>query len=156
MSRSEYEFSQEILSSKLASEMQPLLEKHWREVSANLDIELDVDWDKYFLIQRQGGLRIYTVREEFLGTLLGYAVYFVGPNPHYKQSLQAVQDVLFVDPKHRGMGGALIAFGDKRLKRAGVQAVYHHVKCKHNFGPLLERQGYGMVEYIYMKRLDKN
>lgn len=90
-----------------------------------------------------------------LGRLVGYALYFVRANPHYKSSVQAVQDVIYLDPSVRGgTGYKFIAWCDAQLASEGVQAVYHHVKAKHDFGKLLERQGYELVDYIYAKRLD--
>jgi GNAT superfamily N-acetyltransferase len=92
-----------------------------------------------------------------IDTLVGYAVFFVRPNMHYMDSVQAVQDVLYLSPALRGTGHGMrfIRYCDEELTRLGVQAVYHHVKEKHNFGPALERMGYELVDLIYAKRLDR-
>lgn len=139
---------------EIVDEIGPLLHKHWREVAHYQDIELDPDWEGYARAEAAGGLRTFTVREN--GQLVGYAIFFVRHNLHYKQSLQASQDVIFLDPAHRGAryGAALISFADGQLRSEGVQAVYHHVKAAHNFGPLLESQGYHLVDLIYARRLD--
>ena len=134
------------------AEMMPLLEKHWREIAHFQDIPLEVDRVAYEQLCNMGMLRIYTMRKHT--ALIGYAVYFVRSNPHYKSSIQASQDVIFVDPEHRGVGRKLIQFADEQLQIEGVQAVYHHVKAAHNFGPLLESMGYSLVDLIYTKRLD--
>lgn len=132
----------------------PLFEKHYKEVSHYQDIPLDINREQYFAIENAGVVRTYTARED--GKLIGYAIYFLKPNIRYQTSLQAVQDVLFVDPDHRGIGRRLIKYADDQLKLEGVQVVYHHVKNKPelNFGPLLERMGYELVDLIYAKRLD--
>jgi hypothetical protein len=41
-----------------------------------------------------------------------------------------------------------------RLALEGIQVVYHHVKAAHNFGKMLERMDYKLVDLIYAKRLD--
>ena len=102
-------------------------------------------------------LAFFTARDED-GKLAGYCVFIVRTNPHYAQSLQAAQDVVYVAPWARGTTGQrLFAFCEEQLREQGVQAIYHHVKAKPglNFGPLLERRGYEAVDIIYAKRLDK-
>lgn len=101
-----------------------------------------------------GNLRVYSARSGEKNLLVGYAVFFVRHNMHYADSLQATQDILFVQKEFRGRGGEFIAWCDYQLKKEGVQAVYQHVKAKHNFGKLLERMGYELVDLIYTKRLD--
>lgn len=136
-------------------EAAPLLHKHWQEIAHDKDIPLEVDVDAYRQQEQYGGLRVYTARDSESNRLIGYAAFFVRANPHYKSSIQAVQDVIFVDPERRGMGGALIKYCDEQLKAEGVQKTYHHIKAAHNFGPLLERIGYELVDLIYCRRLDK-
>lgn len=94
--------------------------------------------------------------EVTLSWLVGYALFFVRSNPHYKSSVQAVQDVIYLAPGVRGgTGYKFIAWCDAQLAAEGVQAVYQHVKAAHDFGRLLERQGYELVDFIYAKRLDR-
>lgn len=147
-------FSQEILSHDLIVEMIPLLYKHYKEIAHYQDIELDPDYEQYLKIQELGMIRVFTARDEINSSLIGYSVFFVRHNLHYKNSKQAVQDILFLHPERRGVGGKLIDFADSMLTADGVQVVYHHVKKEHNFGKLLERKGYELIDLIYGKRLD--
>lgn len=139
----------------LWDEIMPLLERHWREIARYQDIPLDPDEDRYLGLEEAGILRCYTCRvgEE----LVGYGIYVVQANAHYKGSLQAHQDVLFLAPEYRKsrIGVGLIRFADDELRAEGVQCVYQHVKEAHNFGPLLERLGYELVDHIYGRRLDR-
>lgn len=132
----------------------PLLKKHWMELSHYPDIPLEPDYDFYARVEKAGNLRIYTVREQ--GSLIGYGIFIVNHNKHYRSSFQAVQDVLFVDPEHRGTAGVrLTDFIDMELANDGVQVVYQHVKKAHpQLGKLLLRKGYEEVETIYARRLD--
>lgn len=133
-------------------ELKPLLTEHWREIAAYQDIELAPNYEFYSTCT---ALRCFTAREE--GTLIGYAIFGVARNKHYMDSLQAVQDILFVHPDHRGSAGArLVKFADAQLRQEEVQVVYHHVKMQHPMlGLLLNRMGYETVEVIMAKRLDK-
>lgn len=147
------EFKLEVVDD-LFEELKPLLKLHWREIAHYQDINLDPDWDFYSKAQATNCLRAYTARKE--GKLIGYSLFFIKANAHYKDSLQAAQDILFIHPEHRGsLGAKLIRWCDAQLQAEGVQVVYHHVKKAHNFGPLLERMGYQLVDLIYGRRLDK-
>ena len=145
------QFALEKVCADLFSETIPILEKHYLEIAHYQDIELNPDWDFYLSAPQ---VRVYTVRKD--RELIGYGVFFLGPNRHYKQSIQAAQDILFVHPAYRfgRIGYRLIAFCDEQAKAEGAQAIYHHVKAAHDFGPLLRRQGYEMVDVIYARRLD--
>ena len=133
-------------------EIEPLLQMHWREIAHYQDIPLAPDWEWY---RTSPIVRVFTARDE--GRLVGYAVFLVVRNKHYMTSLQGMQDIMFLLPEYRGrtVGPRLIDFCEEQLKAEGVQAVYHHVKRAHDFGPLLERKGYESVDTIYAKRLDK-
>jgi GNAT superfamily N-acetyltransferase len=137
-------------------EAMPLLTEHWREIAHYQDIELDPDIETYRKIEDAGMSRCYTVRNA-AWELVGYCVYFVRPNMHYRQSIQASQDVLFLrkDLRKGSIGMRLIKYADEQLKKEGVQAVYQHVKAAHNFGPMLERMGYKLVDLIFARRLDE-
>lgn len=136
-------------------ELEPLLEAHWREVAHYQDIGLEPDKDAYAEHEQAGALRCFTARDA--GRLVGYAFFFVRPNMHYRGSLQAWQDVLFLHPDYRGRAGVtLIRVAETRLRAEGVQVVYHHAKRTNRVGELLGRLGYELVDEIYAKRLDKN
>src|SRR5580704_5998646 len=78
-------------------DIQDLLRQHWREISAHLDIPLEVDEANYRRMADNGFLIIVTVRmtghliaDE--GRLIGYAIFVLAPNLHYKSCVQATQD----------------------------------------------------------------
>jgi hypothetical protein len=138
-------------------EAMPLFVEHWREISHYPDIELAPDRAIYEKAAEMGMIKVFTARE---GTdLVGYAFYFVRPNLHYRNSIQAQQDIIFVKmEKRRGsIGVRLISFADDRLREMGVQVVMQHVKVAHPaLGNLLEKRlGYEHVEQIYTRRLDR-
>lgn len=129
----------------------PLIKRHYDEIAHFKDIPLEPDVELYQQLEDTGLTRVFTVRKS--NALIGYSLFFVRPNPHYRSSIQAVQDVIFIDKQHRGIGRKFIAWCDERLKYEGVQVAYHHVKNNHNFGPMLERDGYELIDLVYGKRL---
>lgn len=137
-------------------EMMPLFEKHWHEIAHYKDIMLDPDIDSYLKMEDLGGLRVFTARDDN-NKMVGYAVYFVRTNPHYRMSIQAAQDIIFIDPTRRGMfGGKFILWCDEQLKNEGVQVVYQHIKVKTtNTIKLFEHLGYEPIDMILGKRLDR-
>jgi GNAT superfamily N-acetyltransferase len=146
-------FQREILTIKLLEEIFPLLQMHYKEIAHYKDIKLEPDYVLYVKIEEAGGIRFYSYRDPE-GKILGYAVFFIKTNMHYASSLQALQDVIFIHPEHRGHGKKFIAWCDEQLKSEGIQVVYHHVKKAHNFGPMLERMGYELVDLIYARRVN--
>jgi len=146
-------FNREIATPELFRELMPLLEKHYEEIAHHKDVPLDPDWQQYEKLEQINALRVFTARDAD-GRLVGYAVYFVRHNIHYRSSLQALQDILFIDPAVRGFGAKFILWCDKQLAAEGVHITYHHVKAAHNFGPMLERLGYNLVDLIFTKRLE--
>ena len=138
------------------TDAQPLLEAHWREISAHADIPLKVDLRVYGELEALNQLCIIAARTS--GRLVGYAVFFVSPHPHYKSSLQAQEDVIYMHPALRGMGHGreLLDATERILRRRGCQMVHHHVKLAHpELGDLLALNGYRAVETIFSKRLDR-
>lgn len=133
-----------------------LLYKHWREIAHYDDIPLDVDEEAYRRVEQSGMLRIFVARQG--GKIVGYAVFIVRYNPHYMGSLQANEDVIYVDPACRRstIGLRLIRHCDEALAAEGVQVAFHHVKRAHpTLGTILQRRGYEIVDIIYAKRLDR-
>lgn len=149
------QFQREELTEDFFNEVYPLLVAHKDEIAHFKDIDLGVDKDTYFNVQEAGAFRLFTIRDEDL--LVGYCGFFIKHNPHYKTSLQANQDVLFLAKEYRKamLGLKFIAYCDEELKNEGIQVVRQHIKAAHNFGKALERMGYELEDLIYVKRLDK-
>lgn len=139
------------------SEITPLLEKHWDEIAHFRDIPLNPDYETYFKMDDAGLLRVFTARDEATKELIGYAIFFIKHNLHYKDSLQALQDVLFVDPTRRGsFSPRFVLWCDRQLKAEGVQVVFQHVKCATwNTIEFFQKLGYEKIDLILGKRLDK-
>lgn len=153
-------FAVETLEQVRAAGVEQLLARHFEEIAFYPDIVLEPDWEAYALLEGAGKLRIFTVRVR--GELVGYCVFLLMHNLHYKSSHQAKQDILFVLPEHRSgrIGAHLILFAERHLRTESppVQVVYQHSKAREDLdiGPLLERVGYELVDTIWAKRLDRS
>lgn len=141
-------------------DIQPvLLNEHWAEVGHYKDIPIDMQWNKYSLLEKAGVLRCFTIRsplnEEFEeSVLMGYAFFFVDKHIHYKNTLVANQDILYVRKLYRGIGKTFLRWCDEQLKEEGVVTVTHHAKPWFNYGDLFEDMGYEKAETIWARRLD--
>ena len=135
-------------------EIEPLLQAHYEEIAANRDvISLDVDWGKYEAMERDSALRVFTARDE--GILCGYSVFFLFWHMHYKSTLFAQNDVLFLSKEARKgrAGSRLIEFSEERLKEDGVVKLTWHIKADNDWSPILKRKKYLKAEIIMSKVL---
>jgi GNAT superfamily N-acetyltransferase len=146
-----------IREEKLASfieEMKPLLVRHWKEVAMHQDkIAFDPDYEKYLVMEEMGMVHAVTVRDE--GRLIGYLVSLVAPNLHYKESVWAMNDVIYLDEayRHTGVAQELIHYTQVCLKAMNVDVMSIHMKVHRPFDALMEATGFSLVERIYAKYL---
>jgi len=144
------QFAAERLTHDLWAEAWPLLKQHWHEIAHFKDIPLEPDLAKYDAAHANGAVRVFTARAD--GTLVGYALFFVGPNPHYRSSVQAVEDVLYVDPAHRGFMPIRFVRFIVRALSTESEVVYMHLKAAKDWGKILHRMGFEHVDQIYALR----
>jgi GNAT superfamily N-acetyltransferase len=145
-------YTQETDWPKFRSEIEPLLESHWREIALdNAVIKLDPDWLEYARLDSLGQLHLLAVRND--DVLVGYYIGIVKPHLHYKSNLMAFNDVMYIKPEYRqGMVGVRIFKEIERtLKERGVEKMYTNTKAHHDFGVILDRLGYRKAETIYTK-----
>lgn len=133
-------------------EVYPLWKDHWEEVATNKDkIPLDPDFNGYRYLQKAGSLLCVTCRDN--GNLVGYSFMFVFPHIHYKSTLTAMNDILYLKPEYRkGFAGVrLIKLSEEACRSRGVKKIAWHIKTDHNFGKIMERLGYNLFEVNYGK-----
>jgi GNAT superfamily N-acetyltransferase len=146
-----FKYAREDLSS-VKEEAQSLIKNHWEEIAVNkTKIKLNPDWDVYETLHQAKQLGIYTARKD--GILVGYFVVVASPNPHYKDHIFAVNDILYLSPEHRKgfVGAKLIKFAEKELKELGVSVLVINTKVHKPFDSLMERLGFGLIERVYSK-----
>lgn len=152
-------FTLEPYSANLIAEMRPLWDAHNTEIP-QLGLPVDPDLSVYKKMADGKILRIFTAR---LGgghgnadsLLVGYQVFFVMKHPHRRYSLEASQDILYLDPEvRRGLVGfKFIKFCDKQLESEGVKVIYHQISAENNFGRIFERMGYKLMDLTFSRRI---
>ena len=131
-------------------EAMDLFQRHYEEIAERTDvIKLDPNLELYNELHRKGALEIHTARED--GQLIGYSLWFLSQHVHYKQSLTASSDVLYIAPEHRkGMLGVkFIKWTTEEVKKRKPQRIMFHVKPFLDYSPILERNGAHFFEKIY-------
>lgn len=129
-------------------EIAPLAELEWEE-SGHPTEPLRIDWERYFDLEDQGVLKLFTARYE--GNLVGYfVVIYINPLTT-KGNPIAIYDAAYVDRNHRGIGRKLFSFVEKCVKEDGIQRVLASSSAKNPIGNLLERMGYQEIETKYEK-----
>lgn len=142
----------EEFSPDLMSELFPLLVDHYEEVAMYKDkIKLNPSFKWYYQQHKAGALHIVVARDE--GKVVGYFVTIISTNPHYQDHLFGVNDILYVDPSHRGttLAVRLFKYAEEKLRERGVSVMTLHMKTAHPFTDFAERLGYDQAEYNYTK-----
>lgn len=142
-------------------EILPMLHAHYIEIATSKGIRpLDIDWDKYYAMEKAGTLRVLTARarpqmvagQDYYdgqpGRLVGYFVSFVLPHIHYQQTLTALNDIMYLDPAYRGgtTGYRMLKEAILDLKNLGADILIIHMKVEYPFRNLLEKLGFHLTE----------
>ncbi len=135
-------------------DMLPFISAHHTEISKYTDLELAPDMEKYKTIAEHGLYSVFTVRSDE-GELLGYAGFFMSPMLHFKNSHQAVCDLIYVRPEYRrsGIGNDFVSFIDDMLREKGISAVFYNVPAKMDWSELLVKKGYELHDRMYSRRI---
>lgn len=146
--------------SSLRHEGSALFLLHWLEASADRSVLLDIDWLMFEADEAAGGEVCVAARSG--GLLVGYAVYILGYNRHYRGRLVAQADAFFlrVEDRHGWVGVHLIREAERLLEERGVRDVLQRVKLhvqpgrgRSDLGPMFRYLGYQPIETIWRKVL---
>ena len=136
----------------IIEEMKPLLEEHYKEIAMYQDhIDLNPNYYLYELMSATGQVHFFSARDD--GKLIGYCVTFVHPNPHYKDHIYAVNDIVYVDPEYRHslVAPTMLTNLEAIMKDAGVSVMSFHMKTYKPFESLMSGLGYDKAEILFMK-----
>ena len=105
-----------------------LMADHWSEIAVDQDvIHLDPDWERYELLERAKSLIFLGLRRST--ELIGYASFQIHRHLHYRRSLFAFNDLIYVRPADRGIAGLYLILGcEHLLRQLQVQKATFHVK----------------------------
>ena len=119
-------------------------------------VQLDPDWDKFYVLDIQGILRVLTVRID--GVLTGYLFLMVGPHLHYKSTIWGHVDMYWLDPVARS-GWRGVRMFKTLIRDAKLMGVVNlTLSTKHHFmdnrvTKLLQRLGFTPIETVHAMRL---
>lgn len=135
-----------------AEELKPLIEAHWEEVAAYKDkIKFCPDYDRYKKLEEIGILYIYVLRNE-ANEVIGYWTFISMPHLHYMGDVYAVNDLVFIEPKYRGIRVPhWFRAIESDLKSKGVSVISYHMKTYAPFTKLMDHLGFDCQEYVYTK-----
>jgi GNAT superfamily N-acetyltransferase len=140
---------------KFYEDVRQLLPQHHRELGPYQDaMPLVPDYSFYEKAFDAGMARFYTARD--MTALIGYAIYFVKPNPHYSTTGWAVSDIIWVHPEHRraGVGHGLFDLIESDMRKNGIMVLHTTAKQAHNpLQRLLLSRGHKLVELGFQIRL---
>ena len=131
-------------------EAMDLFDKHYKEIAERTDvIKLDPDLARYEFFVANEMLEVHTIRKD--GELIGYSLWFVSNHIHYKNSVTACSDVLFISPNQRkgSTGIKFIKWSLEKIKERNPQRIMFHVKDHVDYSPIIKRMGAKHFESVY-------
>lgn len=135
---------------KVKDDIKALLFSHWEELRVlnSSQVLLEPNWDIYKFLFDKNSLHIVTARDN--KKLIGYYISIITPLLHYKNTLAAENDVLYLQKKYRkGLTGyKLIKFAIKQLKQR-VKVIIFGMKVEHTYFPVAKRLGFELTEYKF-------
>ncbi len=128
--------------------------QHHRELALYPNqIPLSIDEAKYEVLDKADILLILTARDE--GKLVGYALWFLMPHPHYSASgPMALQDMYYVLPEYRnGTGARLLRLSEAEYRKRGCIKAIASCKAHQDHRKLFELMGWELSDYTMVKLL---
>lgn len=137
---------------EVINRIKPLLAAHWQEVALHKRaLPLNPIWPFYYAEEQAG--RLIVVIAESGAELIGYNVHFLNDMLHNAPAVMARNDIIYLNPKHRGGTTAIrmVRLGEQEAARRMASKISMHVKKGHDFSPLLIHLGYEEEETIFTK-----
>lgn len=106
----------------------PLLAEHYEELCTDKSMKLSPDWDKYYTLAEQDALVMQFAFDEH--RCIGYSICFLSSHAHYKDTLLAWNDLLFLHKDYRGgsAGARLMKATALACKEVGATKLLWHAK----------------------------
>lgn len=145
----------EITYDELLEQARGLFEAHRDELATNKALmEVNPNDGVYRSLEHAGKLMVVVVHDDD-GHMIGYAVGILAPHPHYSALLCLENDVVYLDPAHRGqgVGGVLIDQAEHRAALRGARFAQWHAKPGTALDNLLRAKGYGIQDIILSREI---
>lgn len=138
---------------EVIEDLKEILPQHYEEVALYRDkIDLNPDYDFYEDgYYEANSIHFFTARDN--GKLVGYVVTMIYPNPHYKDHIYAVNDLLYVLPEYRHTEVAvqMLKQFEQEMKDLGVSVMTMHMKTYKTFEALMDSLEFDKSEYLFTK-----
>lgn len=132
-----------------------LTRDHWQEVGADGVNSLDVDWERYRMMER---VNVLVLLGAFVdGEWAGYSAAIRGNHSHDRGEVILHGDAIFVAKQHRGrgLGLALLRRNEAVARESGIVDVHWGGPENGPLARLLKRMhDYRRREVIYAKRVN--
>lgn len=140
--------------SESIGEIKELLDNHYDELSVTKNYPLNPDYDFYMEVDKQGNVRTALCYDDEI--LIGYIIYFIGLNLHYKDCLLATEDIYYLKPEYRKgtTGIKMFKFAEKYLKTLGVNMIKYSTKVHMDNSKLFEYLDCKLIEKVFVKNLE--
>jgi hypothetical protein len=137
------------------NEISQMFQKHYEELSVTKQFNLNPDFATYWEADKRKILKVVTCEND--NEIIGYIVYFIGLNLHYKDCLLATEDIYYLKPEYRkgSTGIKMFKFAEKFLKSIGVNMIKYSTKVHLDNSRLFEFLGCEFTEKVFLKKLDK-
>lgn len=115
---------------------------------------LDLNWDRYAAIEREGRLVWVVARSGGAGLPLGYSCHWSYRDMHFHE-IVAVDDMWYVMPhvRRHGIGRELKNIGHAALRKAGAVKVYDAIRTSGPDIVMMQKLGYELWGYRWVKDL---
>jgi len=144
-------FQEEHYTQFFTKEFMELYKIHWREIGSfdKQKIKLSPDWEVYRAIGKQNKLITFTIRDE--NTLIGYNVFMITNHHHYKSTIIAENDILYLHPEYRKgfTGYKFMKYCIEDLKNK-VDIIILSVKASHSFEAITKRLGFTLMDHKFI------
>lgn len=130
-----------------------LLDDHYKELSVTKGFALNPDYEIYKHNDKTGNVRVILCKDD--GTIVGYIIYFLSANLHYRDCLLATEDIYYLKPAYRKgtIGIKMFKFAENYLKTLGVHMVKYSTKVHMDNSRLFEYLGCDFIEKVFVKNL---
>ena len=127
----------------IVAEITPIVYKHHEEVDLYQEhMKMDPDYEVYGNLADAGILKTFTLRNTD-DQLIGYNFFCLQTNPHYKGTLWASNDIVYIDPAYRNTEHTMGFFlwCESQLRDSGAEVISYTMKVNKSFHSLMDHLG---------------
>lgn len=134
-------------------QLKKMFDAHYQELSVTKNAKLNPDYNIYMKMDEHNMLEVVLCKND--DEIIGYIVFFISPNLHYKDCLLATEDIYYLKPEYRKgtTGIKMFKFAEKYLKSINVNMIKYGTKTHLDNSKLFEYLGYNFIEKIFTKEI---